>query len=143
MCLDHVREHNDRYNYFDGMSVDEIAEAQTPLGGWDRPTRSFATGGDPPPAWRDFSDPLDAIAARFARASSARESRFSKAERRALAVLGLAEDCDRAALRKRYGQLLRKYHPDQKGGDRSREHRLSEVIAAYQCLKASKALNRD
>src|SRR5438105_15785145 len=34
LCLDHVREHNAKYNFFDGMSPEEITEAQSPLAGW-------------------------------------------------------------------------------------------------------------
>jgi hypothetical protein len=65
LCLDHVREHNAKYNFFEGMSPDEIQDAQGPLGGWERPSRRFATNGaDPPPAWSDFADPLDAISTR-------------------------------------------------------------------------------
>jgi len=68
LCLDHVREHNSRYNFFDGMSAEQISEAQSPLAGWERPSRKFAAnGGDPPPAWSDFSDPLEAISGRFGR----------------------------------------------------------------------------
>src|SRR3954454_24876456 len=97
LCLDHVREHNAKYNFFDGMSAEEISEAQSPLAGWDRPSRKFASNGaDPPPTWSDFADPLDAIGARFGRIhNSAASSRFSKEERRALSVLGLGEDADR------------------------------------------------
>ena len=36
LCLDHVREFNSGYNYFNGMSSDEIEADQTPYGGWDR-----------------------------------------------------------------------------------------------------------
>ena len=94
LCLDHVREHNSKYNYFEGMSAEEISEAQSPLRGWERPSRRFATNGaDPPPAWSDFADPLDAISARFGGARRrAKPSRFSRTERRALSVLGLGED---------------------------------------------------
>lgn len=142
LCLDHVREHNARYNYFEGMSPEEIAEAQSPFGGWERSTRAFATqGGDPPPAWDDFSDPLDAIAARFRRPGNPQgSSRFTRQEQRALSVLGLGEDADRASIRRRYGQLLRRYHPDRNRGDRRQEKRLGEVIEAYQTLKNSAAL---
>jgi hypothetical protein len=141
LCLDHVREHNARYNYFDGMSPEEISDAQSPLAGWDRPSRKFGgNGADPPPAWSDFSDPLEAISGRF---SSIREagkpSRFSKPERRALSVLGLREDADRNQLRKRYSGLVRRYHPDKNGGDRSHEVRLGEVIDAYQLLRKAAA----
>lgn len=140
LCLDHVREHNARYNYFDGMSPQEIQDAQSPLAGWDQPGRRFtANGADPPPRWSDFSDPLDAIATRFGRLHVGEISRFSKAERRALGVLGLGEDADRHGVRQRYSNLVRRFHPDKNGGDRSHEGRLGEVIEAYQLLRRSPA----
>ena len=141
LCLDHVREHNAAYNYFEGMSADEIADAQSPLAGWERATRAFASSGaDPAPAWSDFCDPLDAIAGRFGRGQRGRAaSRFSRSEQRALAVLGLGEDADRKALRTRYSQLVRRFHPDRNGGDRGHEARLREVIEAYQLLKKAAA----
>ena len=141
LCLDHVRAHNSSYNYFQGMTPEEISDAQTPYAGWERATRAFATmGTDPGPAWSDFADPLDAISARFRhRGTDQPSSRFSSPERRALSVLGLSEDSDRHALRSRYSQLVRRYHPDRNGGDRSHEVRLREVIEAYQALKKSAA----
>jgi DnaJ-like protein len=137
LCLDHVREHNAKYNYFEGMSPDEITQAQSPLSGWDRPSRQFAAhGADPPPSWSDFADPLDAISGRFGNIRErGKASRFSRQEQRALSVLGLAADADRHALRQRYSGLVRRYHPDKNGGDRSHEGRLREVIEAYQLLR--------
>lgn len=139
LCLEHVREHNAKYNYFEGMSADEIHRAQSPLAGWERPSRKFAgNGSDLPPRWSDFSDPLDAISGRFGHLREAtKPSRFSKDERRALSVLGLAEDTDRHSLRERYSKLVRRLHPDKNGGDRSHEERLSQVIEAYQLLRRS------
>ncbi len=140
LCLDHVREHNAKYNYFDGMSPEEIQWSQGPLAGWDRPSRKFAANGaDPPPKWSDFADPLDAISTRFGWVRDREPSRFNKAERRALSVLGLGEDADRHALRQRYSLLVRRYHPDKNGGDRSHEERLREVIEAYQLLRKATA----
>jgi hypothetical protein len=117
------------------------SRAQHPLAGWDRPSRKFAgNGGDPPPRWSDFSDPLEAISGRFGDVRErARPSRFSKAERRALSVLGLGDDADRHQLRQRYSGLVRRYHPDKNGGDRSHEGRLREVIEAYQLLRKAAA----
>lgn len=140
LCLDHVRAHNAAYNYFEGMSPDEITEAQSPHGGWERSTRAFATvGGDPPPAWGDFADPLEAIGARFRGGRGEQPSRFSREEQRALGVLGLGQGSDLHAVRQRYSQLVRRYHPDRNGGDRSQEGRLGEVIAAWQILKKAAA----
>ena len=141
LCLDHVREHNSKYNYFEGMSADEIQHAQSPLAGWDSPSRKFAANGaDPPPRWSDFADPLEAISARFGSLTkTARPSHFSKPERRALSVLGLSEEADRHQLRQRYSALVRRFHPDKNGGDRSHERQLREVIEAYQLLRKAAA----
>ena len=140
LCLDHVREHNAKYNFFDGMSPEEITEAQSPLGGWDRSTRAFASAGaDPAPSWSDFSDPLDAISARFRQAVHKEPSRFNREERRALSVLGLGEDATLKAVRSSYSKLVRRFHPDRNGGDRSHEKQLGEVIEAYQTLRKGSA----
>jgi hypothetical protein len=145
LCLDHVRAFNSRYNFFNGMSPDEIHEAQRPYAGWERETRAFAANGaDRPPRWADFSDPLDAIGARFRERMEKERQRqdgkpLSGADRRALNILGLDQDVDRRGLRRRYSELVRKFHPDRNGGDRSMEKALQEVIAAYQHLKSAPA----
>ena len=145
LCLDHVREFNAGYNYFEGMSSEEIQAAHNPYGGWDRETRAFANmGADGPPRWADFVDPLDAIGARFRRAAAAEAPRrdgreLSGEDRRSLKVLGLPVDSDRRALRMRYTELVRRYHPDRNGGDRSHERKLGEVIEAYQLLRKAAA----
>ena len=141
LCLDHVRQHNSAYNFFAGMSPEEIEEAQSPIAGWNRRVRAFAhMGADPSPAWNDFRDPLDAIAARFRPGMArSRPDRFDAREREAMGVLGLADDADRHALRKRYSELVRRFHPDRNGGDRTHEKQLGRVIEAYQLLKGARA----
>ncbi|WP_235512448.1 J domain-containing protein [Sphingomonas sp. Leaf17] len=144
-CLEHVRAFNAGYNFFDGMTADEIHDAQRPFAGWERETRAFTgQSGDRPPRWADFADPLDAISARFAGRAASPAGRadgkpLSDGERKALKVLGLGADVDRTALRKRYSELVRRYHPDRNGGDRSHEGALQRVIAAYQELKGAQA----
>ncbi len=144
-CLDHIRAFNAGYNYFAGMTAEEIHDAQRPYAGWERETRAFArAGGDPGPAWADYADPLDAIGAKFRNVREARAERqdgrpLSPADRSALKVMGLAVDVDRTGLRKRYSELVRLYHPDRNGGDRSHEAALQKVIAAYQQLKGAVA----
>jgi hypothetical protein len=118
LCLDHVRAFNAGYNWFDGMSAEEIMEAQSPLNVWPSETRAFRPGGgvDLPPRWADFKDPLDA-----------------------LKTLGLGEDADRRALRSAYSAKVRAYHPDKNGGNRAYEKALQDVIAAYTHLKSAPA----
>jgi DnaJ-class molecular chaperone len=61
----------------------------------------------------------------------------SRLHRAALETLGLNEDADAAAIRMRYADLVKRFHPDSNGGDRSAEAQLHKVIRAYQSLKAS------
>lgn len=146
LCLDHVRAFNAGYNFFSGMSADEIHEAQRPYAGWERETRAFsATGGaDRPPRWADFSDPLDAIGARFRERMEREKARADgkpllPEDRAALRVLGLGVDATRGDLRSRYSELVRKFHPDRNGGDRRHESALQAVVEAYQRLRKAPA----
>ena len=146
LCLDHVRAFNAGYDYFEGMSSDEIFAAQSPTWGWESETRAFRAAGsaDLPPRWADFKDPMDALGARFRQRMDearreANDPRFSPDEHRALQTLGLEGAADRSALRRRYSELVRNYHPDRNGGDRSHEERLTKVIAAYQQLRQAPA----
>ena len=143
-CLDHIRAFNSGYDYFAGMSPEEILHAQSPLAGWERETRAFSptAGIDVPPRWADFSDPLEAISARARmRQPAGRRDGMpvTPNERRALDVLGLSLDATRHELRQRYSELVRRYHPDRNGGDRSFEARLQGVVEAYQLLRKAAA----
>ncbi|WP_427965699.1 J domain-containing protein [Altererythrobacter sp.] len=149
-CLSHVREFNSDYDWFEGMSAEEILDAQSPAAGWRTESPSFrpTAGVDGMPRWADFDDPLDAISARAngIRSRAQRETqiamdgRFSKEEARALDTMGLGLDTDRRRLRRRYSELVRRYHPDRNGGDRKYEKRLTSVVEAYQLLRKSSAI---
>ncbi len=153
-CLEHVREFNAGYDWFEGMSADEILAAQSPISGWRTENKAFSARAaiDGVPRWADFDDPLDAIAARASGIRSRAERvarmaqayngtiRFSKDEAEALETLGLGSNTDKRDLRRRYSELVRRYHPDRNGGDRSHEARLNRVVEAYQLLRKSAAI---
>jgi hypothetical protein len=146
LCLEHVREFNAGYDWFEGMTPDEILEAQSPIAGWRNQARAFRpdAGIDGVPRWADFDDPLEAIGARAsdirARAAGRRQmTRFTARERDALEAMGLGPDTDLHGLRKRYSTLVRRYHPDRNGGDRTHEGRLQRVVEAYQLLRKATA----
>lgn len=149
-CLQHVREFNAGYDWFEGMSAEEIYAAQSPASGWrtESPTFGPRAGVDGMPRWADYDDPLDAISARAngirsraeREARMAMDGRFSKEEAAALETMGLGSDTDKRRLRRRYSELVRRYHPDRNGGDRSYEKRLNRVVEAYQVLRRSSSI---
>jgi len=149
-CLEHVREFNAGYDWFEGMNAEEILQAQSPASGWKTETAAFSLRAavDGLPRWADFDDPLDAISARAGgirsraerEARMAMDGRYSKEEAKALETMGLGSDTDRRKLRRRYSELVRRYHPDRNGGDRQFEARLNKVVEAYQLLRKSAAI---
>ena len=150
MCLEHVREFNAGYDWFEGMTAEEILDAQGPASGWrtESPTFRPTAGVDGMPRWADYDDPLEAISARAngikskarRQAEMAMDGRFSREEAAALDTMGLGLDVDRKVLRRRYSELVRRYHPDRNGGDRGYETRLNKVVEAYQTLRKSRAI---
>jgi hypothetical protein len=142
-CQAHAAEFNRSWNFFDGMSEDEvrarISEDQVSGG---RPTWPFKAS----PASREaaasrglFRDPF----ALFGFGAAARqkvepERRIGRLERSALADLDLEETAEGPAIRARYALLVKRCHPDANGGDRSAEHKLQRVIKAYKTLAKAK-----
>src|SRR3954466_10186126 len=54
------------------------------------------------------------------------------------AVLGVPKDADKAAIRKAYRKLARKYHPDANAGDAKAEEKFKEISEAYDVLADEK-----
>lgn len=136
LCLDHVRDFNARYNFFDGLSPDDIAAAQSPLAGWERAAHD--------PTMR-FNDPLGALRGRYGEAAPQRSANghvLADADLKALKTLGLTPAATRTDLSRAYKALVRRYHPDSNGGDRSTERQLQDAVQAYTHLKSIPAFAR-
>ncbi len=145
-CLDHVREYNSSYNYFNGMSADDVAVYQRDALTGHRPTwamgsnrtaKGFREDGDDPATVKDPLGMFRARAQGEARAQ-AKRPKIGVAAVRALDQLGLEEGADKAAVKARYKELVKQLHPDANGGDRSNEARLQEIIRSYNYLKTVK-----
>ena len=140
-CLEHVREYNHSYNYFNGMTDDDVARYQKEAIVGHRPTWSMGVnraakghreeGIDP-----DGPDPLGMFRARGTASQAAKKPRFGIAGQKALATLGLDDTADAEKIKARYKELVKRLHPDANGGDRSLEDKLREIIQAYNYLKS-------
>jgi curved DNA-binding protein CbpA len=149
-CLEHVREYNNSYNFFAGMSEDAVAQYQKESITGHRPTWKMGSLGGKPAAKRSrgrfreaefpADDPFSLFgemgARRAGHAKTAPEGRkILNAQRRALDALGLEADAKRADIKARFKMLVKRHHPDANGGDRGSEDRLREIIQAYNYLK--------
>jgi hypothetical protein len=148
LCLDHVREYNQSYNFFQGMNPDDVARYQKDALTGHRPTwkmgaNSGAKGQGGDTAFDAASDPFQMFAEMNGRGrwrpgaqqAKAETRKVMNAERKALQVMGLAAGATLEEVKIKYKALVKQHHPDANGGDRSTEDRLIEIIKAYNYLK--------
>ncbi len=132
-CLDHVRDYNRAWNYFAGLTADEVETLVREDTVWQRPTWRFAGGQSRHEKGPGFDDPF-----RFFGEEEAepRAKAPDTEENRALATLGLAPGVTFEEVRTRYRLLAKTHHPDANGGDKEAEERLKVINRAYATLKA-------
>ncbi len=154
LCLEHVKEYNRSYNYFEGMSDEAVAAFQKDALTGHRPTRPMGLRGAKDtagaerfsPEWSGlYEDPFGLFrgaSSRSERPQDAAEAeangggrRIALAEARAFETLGLAEDAPGEGIKARYKALVKRHHPDANNGNRSSETRLRNVIHAYNVLR--------
>jgi hypothetical protein len=141
-CIEHVREYNHSYNYFSGMTDDAVLKFQKDAITGHRPTWKMGTGKGA--AQPDFSalgnrnDPFEIFGEglRAEQQAKAETRQIRNAERKALDRLGLDVGATPAQVKIRFKALVKQFHPDANGGDRSTEERLVEVIQSYNYLKS-------
>lgn len=143
-CTEHAGEYNRRYDFFKDMSPGELAAHRRAEEIGHRPTWSFkATRGDRISAARmrtaktDDKFGLFGADTRAKPAPAPRKKTVGRIQGMALDVMGLEENADANAIRLRYAELVKRYHPDSNGGDRSAEAQLQKVIRAFKTLKAA------
>lgn len=152
-CLAHVRDYNQSYNYFSGMSDDAVARFQKEALTGHRPTWKIgmngpingkAKKGHEPFDFGGSSDPFGMFGeiggvSRPGFEPRAPEQRVIRnAERKALETLGLEGPASAHEIKMRFKTLVKRHHPDTNGGDRSSEDKLREIIQAYNYLKSVK-----
>lgn len=145
-CLDHVRRYNAGWDFFRGMSDDDIQryQRQDVLG--HRPTWRLGTKPqrEEPQVW--VKDDLGILAEvgivlGAGRRKTRAELQIDPRDRDALTELGfdlatLQLPLRKSELKKQYKIMVKRYHPDANGGDRAAEERLKSINQAYAFLES-------
>jgi DnaJ domain len=143
-CLEHVRQFNASYNYFEGWSSADVEAFQKDaiIGHrptWKTGTHTGAHGSASGAAFKDGTEDPHALFKRRGRrigengASDVR--RLRPIEKKSLEALDLAETADRVQIKAKFKELVKLHHPDANGGDKRSENKLREIIQAYNYLK--------
>jgi hypothetical protein len=134
-CLEHVRDYNKSWNYYEGMDSDTIELHIRQDTVWQRPSWPMGQWGALGGARASIHDGFGF----FHEPSGARERRPEPRtpEERALATLDLEMPVTLAEIKIRYKILAKQLHPDANGGDKAAEERLKHINLAYSTLKNS------
>lgn len=143
-CMEHVKTYNQTYNYFNGMDDAAVATHHKADQVGHRPTWKMGVKGAA--GMRSKMDTTGRTADAFnlfrnataQRNAGAAQPRIGLAARKALETLGLDEKADAVAIKARYKELVRRFHPDANGGDRSLEGRFQEIVQAHGVLRTHK-----
>lgn len=145
LCEAHAKAHNAQWNFFDGLSPAEAEAARLANIYGDRPTwkmgkneraRSSARMRGPTDLRDAYGIFTEAVKAASRSRGELRNGRpVSKLQEKAFATLDLSANAEAGDIRRRYAELVRRFHPDANGGDRSAETQLQEVVRAHHILK--------
>ena len=144
-CLTHVREYNKNYNYFEGMNQSDLSKFQKESMLGNRPT--WKLGVDNKEQLGNFS--AEEILKRLKadrinsnrnqdniRQKNQRRQKIGNAAKKALYVLGLETNSSSDEIKNKYKLLVKRHHPDLKGGKESTDEKLIEIIKSYRYLKS-------
>ena len=135
LCLDHVREYNKGWNYFEGLDEIGMEEAIRKSTTWERPSWKFGTSRGNARSWQaGIDDPFGALGGEGDGPRPERPT-MTEDERQAWSVFGLSPCKDGQRVKKRYKELAKAHHPDANGGSKEAEDRLKVINWAYSILK--------
>ena len=136
LCLEHIKEFNKNWNYFENMNdlenIDFIKADMT----WHKPTQNFSAQDNFfKILWNnalkeDLSkNGIDKSQARLLHFN------FSDKDLKAFEILGLDVSINWENIRSKFKKLVKKFHPDMNSGNKKFEEKLKVITLAYTQLK--------
>ena len=139
-CTIHAREYNRSWNYYEGMSDEQVEADVRQDTVWRRPTWRI---GAIDPIQPNLSGNYDHILDPFeilknvnlgANSQQPKETNFSPELRRALEIFEIDHPSDLDSIKHRFKELVKRYHPDAKGAMAGSDEKMKDINEAYKIL---------
>ena len=138
LCLKHVKEFNKNWNYFSGMSDNQIMNFLKSDMTWHKPTQSFSSSDNFfKVLWNNtLKDEFDnkKIKSDF---NYMRQFKFDNKDIKAFEILGLSVGMKWMKIHEKFKTLVKKFHPDMNLGNKKYEEKLKLITLAYTQLKTT------
>ena len=135
LCEKHIVLFNKNWNYFEGMSENEIQKFIKSDLTWHRPTQKFGAADN-------FFNILwnNALNDKFNffnenNSINKKINGLSEKDKDALKIMELELSADWLTVQKKFKTLVKKFHPDKHAGNKQHEDKLKKITLAYSHLK--------
>ena len=136
LCLDHIKEFNQKWDYFKGMSDHEIYNFLKSDMTWHKPTQSFNSPDNFfNILWKNtLNEGKNILNTEYGKKIKTKIN-FSNKDIGAFKIIGLEVGTKWDIIQNQFKKLVKKYHPDMNAGDKKFEEKLKIVTLAYTQLK--------
>ena len=138
-CLDHIKEYNKSWDFYKGMSVEQIENSMRSDTFWDRPSWPLKS------SFKNVFDEFNEYVEDFVKTDDdkIRDSYFKNKivdenltmeEAKALKELDLKMPISLEKIKKNYKKLVKIFHPDVNGNNKEAEERFKQINESYKLL---------
>ena len=138
-CLDHIKEYNKSWDFYKGMSVEQIENSMRSDTFWDRPSWPLKS------SFKNVFDEFNEYVEDFVKTDDdkIRDSYFKNKlvdenltmeETKALKELDLKMPISLEKIKKNYKKLVKIFHPDVNGNNKDAEEKFKQINESYKLL---------
>ena len=139
-CLKHIKEYNKSWDFYKGLSVDQIELSMRKDTVWDRP--SWPLKGNPSKVMDQLNEFLSNDYSLFEKDKEIRDFLKNKTidenltteEHNSLKILDIKIPITVEEIKKKYKKLVKIFHPDVNANNKKAELRFKEITEAYRIL---------
>ena len=144
-CINHVREYNKNYNYFEGMNPSDLSKFQKESMLGNRPTWKLGVDNKEQISNYSAEEILKKLKKQRAETNineeinaqiNKKRPKIGNAAKKALYTLGLESNSTSAEIKNKYKLLVKRHHPDLNGNNEATDEKLIEIIKSYRYLKS-------
>jgi len=136
LCEEHIKLFNNNWNYFEGMSQNEIENFIKSDITWHRPTQKFGSSDNFfNILWNNaLNDNFNLFKGEKIYKDS-KYNRLNEKDKDAFKIMGLEINTEWLIIQKKFKTLVKKFHPDRNAGNKQFEDKLKKITLAYSHLK--------
>ncbi len=139
-CLNHIKEYNKSWDFYKGLSVNQIETSMREDIIWNRP--SWPLKGNPYKVIDQingfFDDNINELNSNEEENSYFKnkviDHNLTVEENKALSALGLKLPINLNIIKKKYKKLVKIFHPDVNGNNKKAEEKFKEISQSYKIL---------